>query len=80
MTKSARILVSLLLPIFIVSPLFAQNALVTSLSGAVDIRIAKDAEDKKDPRQTLVQVAGIMTKCVQCHATYRLVDMAHTGN
>ena len=43
-------------------------------------RIAKDAEDRKDPRQTLGQVAGIMQKCVQCHATYRLMDMAHSGN
>lgn len=40
-------------------------------------QVAKDAEDKGNPRLMLGQIAKIMKKCVYCHATYELRDMAH---
>lgn len=43
-------------------------------------RIAKDADEKKDPRLMLGQLAETMKKCVYCHDTYRLIDMAHAQN
>ena len=39
--------------------------------------VAKDAEEKKDAKYTLGQVAAIMKKCAHCHDTYKLQDMAH---
>lgn len=40
-------------------------------------RVAKDAEEKKDGKLMLGQVAEIIKKCVHCHETYRLQDTAH---
>lgn len=40
--------------------------------------IAKDAEEKGDARLMLGQVARTMKKCIHCHTTYELRDMAHT--
>lgn len=39
-------------------------------------RIAKNAEEKKDPKAMLGQIAAVMKKCTYCHETYRLADFA----
>lgn len=39
--------------------------------------IAKDAEEKKDGKMMLAQLAAVMKKCAHCHDTYRLQDSAH---
>lgn len=39
--------------------------------------VAKDAEEKKDAKLMLGQLAAIMKKCAHCHDTYRLQDTAH---
>ena len=40
-------------------------------------RIAKNAEEKKDPKAMLGQIAAVMKKCTYCHETYRLNDSAN---
>lgn len=40
-------------------------------------QIANDAEDKGNAQLMLGQVAKIMKKCIYCHTTYELRDMAH---
>jgi hypothetical protein len=39
--------------------------------------VARDTEEKKDPKLMLSQLATIMKKCAHCHDTYKLQDMAH---
>lgn len=39
--------------------------------------LAISAEEKKDPKLMLGQLAAIMKKCAHCHDTYRLQDTAH---
>lgn len=41
-------------------------------------QIAKDGEDQGNARLMLGQMAKTMKKCIYCHTTYELRDMAHT--
>ena len=62
--------------------MFANRAAVEFRDLAFEVHwdfdaLAKDAEDKKDPKLMLGQLAAIMKKCAHCHDTYRLQDTAH---
>ncbi|MBC7858567.1 MAG: cytochrome c [Burkholderiaceae bacterium] len=39
--------------------------------------IAKEAQEKQDPKLMLSRIGAVMKKCTHCHETYRLQDMAH---
>ena len=83
MTSAARAARSMgSLNLYDVKLMFPNRAAVEFRDLAFDIHrdfdaIAKDAEEKKDPRLMLTQIAAVMKKCAHCHDTYKLQDIAH---